>query len=209
VTYALEGEQRNQQEAVDSLLRGFVIALLGIFAMLAIPFKSYIQPIIIMLVIPFGIVGAVWGHVLMGFGLSVVSLMGIVALTGVVVNDSLVLIHAANEYKFETRDSFEAISQASVRRFRPILLTSLTTYFGLAPMIFETSVQARFLVPMAISLGYGVLAVTLIVLFLVPSIYLLVDKVRYAFGFKEPFEEEDEKYTDDELADLPLVQNKA
>ncbi|MBD3268040.1 MMPL family transporter [bacterium] len=208
VTYTLEGEQKEQQETLEALMNGGILALIGIFAMLAIPFHSYIQPIIIMFVIPFGFVGAAWGHVIMGFDLSTISLMGIVALSGVVVNDSLVLIHCANENKYETKDSFEAVAQAGVRRFRPILLTSLTTFFGLAPMIFETSVQARFLIPMAISLGYGILGATLIVLFLVPSLYLLVDKIRYCCGFKESYEDMEEEYTDEELAELPFIQEE-
>ncbi len=175
LTYSLEGEQRDQQESLQSLGFGYVFALIVIYALLAIPFKSYIQPVIVMAAIPFGMVGAVGGHLLMGYDFSIISMFGIVALTGVVVNDSLVLIDAANRYRLNTKDPFEAIVGAGKRRFRPILLTSLTTFFGLAPMIFETSVQARFLIPMAISLGYGILFVTVIALILVPALYMIVD----------------------------------
>ena len=123
-------------------------------------------------------VGAIVGHLLMGFELSIVSSMGLVALAGVVVNDSLVLIDAANRYRREGADAFEGIARAGIRRFRPILLTSLTTFLGLTPMILERSAQARFLVPMAISLGFGVLASTFIVLLLVPALYLILEDVR-------------------------------
>ena len=133
--------------------------------------------------IPFGIVGALIGHVLMGYSLSIISMFGIVALSGVVVNDSLVLVDAANRYRASGLSPYEAIKAAGIRRLRPILLTSLTTFFGLAPMIFETSMQARFLIPMAISLGFGVLFATVIVLGLVPSFYLIIEDIRSLFGF--------------------------
>jgi multidrug efflux pump subunit AcrB len=151
------------------------MALLVIYAMLAIPFNSYIQPIIIMVSIPFGIVGAVIGHLLMGYSLSVMSLFGVVALSGVVVNDSLVLIDFANRKQKAGLDRHQAVREAGIHRFRPILLTSLTTFGGLAPMIFETSRQAKFLIPMAVSLGFGIMFATLITLLLVPTLYLIVD----------------------------------
>jgi multidrug efflux pump subunit AcrB len=172
------GEQREQSESFAALGKNYLIALFIIFAMLAIPFRSYVQPLIIMSAIPFGIVGAIIGHLVMGYKLSMISVMGIIALSGVVVNDSLVLIDAANRYRREGAGPWEAISRAGARRFRPILLTSLTTFFGLAPMIFETSLQAKFLIPMALSLGFGVLFATFIVLLLVPAIYLIVEDIR-------------------------------
>jgi len=178
LAYSFEGEQRAQRESFQALILGFVFVLVVIYAMLAIPFGSYVQPLVIMVSIPFGVVGAVLGHVLMGYELSMISMMGIVALAGVVVNDSLVLIDAANQFSAEGMTPFEAISAAGQRRFRPILLTSLTTFFGLMPMIFETSVQARFLVPMALSLGYGILFATVITLLLVPCYYLVVEDLR-------------------------------
>jgi multidrug efflux pump subunit AcrB len=138
-----------------------------------------------MAAIPFGVVGAVIGHVVMGYGLSVISLMGIVALSGVVVNDSLILVDSANRAHRGGLTPFESIAGAGVRRFRPIILTSLTTFFGLAPMIFETSLQARFLIPMAISLGFGILFTTFVVLLLVPSLFLITEDIRRLFGVRE------------------------
>jgi multidrug efflux pump subunit AcrB len=181
------GEDREQAEAMASLRSGFVLALIAIFGILGIVFRSYIQPIIIMVAIPFGIVGAVVGHIIMGYNLSLISMMGIVALSGVVVNDALVLISFANRKRADGATNFDAIADAGVRRFRPIMLTTLTTFFGLLPMIFETSPQARFLIPMAISLGYGLLFATLIVLLLVPSLYLIVEDVRGLFGLRKRF----------------------
>jgi multidrug efflux pump subunit AcrB len=158
-----------------------MIALIIIYAMLAIPLNSYIQPLIIMLAIPFGLVGAVIGHIIMGYSLSVLSLFGVVALSGVVVNDSLVLIHFANRRCGTGCEAMDAIHDAAIHRFRPILLTTLTRFGGLAPMIFETSRQARFLIPMAISLGYGIVFATLITLVIVPSVYLIIDDIRKMF----------------------------
>ena len=172
------GEQREQAESFASLGKNYLIALIAIYALLAIPFRSYMQPLIIMSAIPFGIVGAIVGHLIMGFNLNIISMFGIVALSGVVVNDSLVLIDAANRYRNDGCSSLESIVLAGKRRLRPIMLTSLTTFFGLAPMIFETSMQARFLIPMAISLGFGVLFATFIVLLLVPAVYLIVDDLQ-------------------------------
>jgi multidrug efflux pump subunit AcrB len=176
LSYRWEGRQADLSEGMQSLLMGFVFAMLGIYAMLAMPFKSYFQPIIVMVAIPFGIIGAVIGHMLMGYSLSMMSFMGIVALSGVVVNDSLILIDYANQMRRESDVSaFEAIHQAGIRRFRPIMLTTLTTFGGLAPMIFETSRQARFMIPMAISLGYGILFSTMVTLVLVPCLYMMLN----------------------------------
>jgi multidrug efflux pump subunit AcrB len=161
-----------------SLLSSFLIAMLIIYILLAIPFRSYFQPVIVMAAIPFGLVGAVLGHIIMGYSLSIISMMGLVALSGVVVNDSLVLVDYANRLRARGQTALEAISNAGVRRFRPILLTTLTTFGGLAPMIFETSRQARFMIPMAVSLGYGILFATLITLFLVPSLYLILEDIQ-------------------------------
>ncbi len=174
----LVGSQREQREAFGSLGPDFLVAQFVIFALLAIPFRSYLQPLIVMSAVPFGFVGAVFGHLLMGYAMTIVSLMGIIALSGVVVNDSLVLIDAANAFRREGRPLAEAIRAAGLRRLRPILLTSLTTFFGLLPIIFERSVQARFLIPMALSLGFGVMFATLITLLLVPALYLLLEDAR-------------------------------
>ncbi len=175
LTYTIGGEQKEADDMNKSLLVGFILAVLGMFALLAIAFKSYFQPLIILIAIPFGIVGAIWGHVLMGYNLSMMSMMGIVALSGVVVNDSLILIVSVNRYRGAGQTAFEAVVNGAGRRFRPIILTSLTTFFGLAPMILETSMQARFLIPMAISLGFGVMFATVITLLLVPSVYMMLD----------------------------------
>ncbi|MYA29473.1 MAG: efflux RND transporter permease subunit, partial [Nitrospira sp. SB0666_bin_27] len=173
--YSLEGEQELQRESLATLAAGFALTLLLIYALLAIPFRSYVQPLIVMLAIPFSFIGALLGHLLLGYGLSLISIFGLVALAGVVVNDSLVLIVATNRIYDEQDVSFsEAIVQGATSRFRPIVLTSLTTFFGLAPMIFETALQARFLIPMAISLGFGILFGTAVILVIVPCVYLMV-----------------------------------
>jgi multidrug efflux pump subunit AcrB len=176
------GEAEARDESLGELGKNYVFALFAIYALLAVPFKSYVQPIIIMSAIPLGFVGAVGGHVLMGFELSVISIMGIVALSGVVVNDSLVMIDAANTFRREGESPLEAIQNAGKRRFRPIMLTSVTTFFGLLPMIFEPSVQARFLIPMAISLGYGVLFATVITLLIVPALYIILEDLAALSG---------------------------
>ncbi|MBN2342691.1 MAG: efflux RND transporter permease subunit [Deltaproteobacteria bacterium] len=177
LTYEMAGEQREQKEAFAALGANFLIALAVMFALIAIPFRSYVQPLIIMVAIPFGFVGAIFGHLVMGYNLSFISILGIVALAGVVVNDSLVLIDAANNKRREGDTALGAILYGGTRRFRPILLTSLTTFLGLAPMIAESSLQARFLIPMAISLGFGVLFSTVITLLLVPALYMLIDDI--------------------------------
>lgn len=178
LNYSFEGRQADRRESMQSLMRGLLTALVVIFAMLAIPLNSYIQPLIIMTAIPFGIVGAVIGHLIMGYSLSVLSMFGVVALSGVVVNDSLVLIDFANRKEQAGMNRRDAIHQAGIHRFRPIILTTLTTFGGLSPMIFETSRQARFLIPMALSLGYGILFATVITLVLVPSLYLIIEDIR-------------------------------
>ena len=178
LSYSLGGEQERQAETMGALGLGFILALIVMFSMLAVVFRSYAQPILVMSAIPFGMVGAVWGHVVMGFSLSLMSMMGLVALSGVVVNDSLILIVSINRFREEGMSTWEAVVAGGARRFRPILLTSLTTFFGLAPMILETSVQARFLVPMAVSLGFGVLAATLIMLLIVPCAYIILEDAR-------------------------------
>jgi multidrug efflux pump subunit AcrB len=185
LTYDFGGAQREQKKAMGSLFRGGALAILAIFALLAIPFRSYLQPAIVMMAIPFGFVGALIGHVVMGFELSMISAMGLIALAGVVVNDSLVLIDAANGYRREGQTAEQAIRSAGMRRFRPILLTSVTTFGGLIPMIAETSVQAQFLVPMAISLGFGVMFATFITLLLIPVFYLMLEDVKRALHIRD------------------------
>lgn len=180
--YSFEGKQADMAESMQSLVSGLLLAMLAIYALLAIPFKSYIQPAIVMMSIPFGIVGAVLGHMLMGYSLSVMSMFGVVALSGVVVNDSLVLIEYTNRLRRAGASAHDAVQAAGIQRFRPILLTTLTTFGGLAPMIFETSRQARFMIPMAISLGFGIVFATFITLILVPCLYMVIDDVVRLFS---------------------------
>lgn len=179
LSYTFAGQQKEQREALSAMATGSCIALLAIYALLAIPFQSYLQPVIVMISIPFGVIGAILGHFLLGYELSIISVMGIIALSGVVVNDSLVLVVTANRLrKTEHLSATKALLQAAKLRFRPIMLTSLTTFFGLSPMILETSMQARFLIPMAISLGFGILFATQIILFICPASYLIVEDFR-------------------------------
>jgi len=174
ITWSFEGSQAEMRESTEALYGGFAIALLVMYALLAIALNSYIQPLIIMAAIPFGIVGAVIGHILLGYDLSLVSLMGVIALSGVVVNDSLIMIHYANNRR-KDHSAFEAIHEAGIRRFRPIILTTLTTFGGLTPIILETSRQATYLIPMAISLGFGIVFATSIILVIVPNLYMILE----------------------------------
>ena len=176
-----EGDAREQAQTLDSLMRGYMVALFVIYALMAIPFRSYLQPLIVMSAIPFGLVGAIWGHVVMGMELSIISMLGLVALTGVVVNDSLVLVDYVNRRRDTGLGHLDAVHQAGVARFRPIILTSLTTFASLTPLLLERSVQARFLMPMAVSLAFGVLFATFITLVIVPSTYLILEDFRAAW----------------------------
>ncbi|MEO1915279.1 MAG: efflux RND transporter permease subunit, partial [Myxococcales bacterium] len=175
VTYRLGGEQEERSQTSSGLLRGAVLALLVIYTLLAIPLKSYVQPLIIMSVIPFGIVGAILGHYIMGWNLVFFSILGIVALSGVVVNSSLVLVHTINRRRNEGVGLEEAVRMAAIARFRPIALTTVTTFIGLLPLMFEASPPAMPLIPMAISLGYGVLYASIMTLFMVPCGYVIID----------------------------------
>jgi multidrug efflux pump subunit AcrB len=177
ITWTFEGGNAEMRRATASLWGWFSLALAVIYALLAIAFRSYVQPLIVLVAIPFGIVGAVLGHMLLGYDLSLVSLMGVIALSGVVVNDSLIMMDHANRHRGE-QSAFDAILQAGLRRFRPIMLTTATTFGGLIPIIFETSLQAQYIIPMAISLGFGILFSTAIILVLVPCIYLVLEDVR-------------------------------
>jgi len=179
LSFELGGRQGNMKEFMDYLKFAFLLALIAIYALLAIPLKSYLQPIfVVMIAIPFGLVGAVIGHLIMGMDLSMFSIMGIVALAGVVVNGAIVLVDAANTQRLNGLGVVDAALVAAVQRFRPILLTTLTTFFGLMPMIFETSVQARMITPMAVSLGFGILFSMFFVLVLVPTLWVTVEHVR-------------------------------
>jgi len=179
-----EGEDKERRESMGSMMKGYSMAMFVIFAMLAIPFRSYSQPLVIMAAIPFGIVGGIAGHLIMGYSLSIMSMFGIVALSGVVVNDSLLLIDHINRMRHHGMDLMEAVMVSGRRRFRPILLTSLTTFFGLSPMILENSLQAKFLIPMAISLAFGVLFATGITLLLIPTLYVVLERLKQRMGMK-------------------------
>ncbi|MYL23825.1 AcrB/AcrD/AcrF family protein [Halomonas alkaliantarctica] len=177
LTWSFQGSQADMRESTSALWGGFALAMGVIFALLAIAFGSYLQPLIVMLAIPFGAVGAVIGHILLGLDLSLVSLMGIVALSGVMVNDSLIMVDYANRQRGQL-SAAEAIFHAGQRRFRPIVLTTLTTFCGLSPIIFETSLQATYLIPMAVSLGFGIVFATALILFVVPCLYLTVEQTK-------------------------------
>lgn len=179
ITWSFEGSQAEMRESTKALWGGFLLAMLVIYALLAIALNSYVQPMIVMGAIPFGIVGAVIGHILLGYDLSLVSLMGVIALSGVVLNDSLIMIDYANK-KRSKLSAFDAIHEAGLRRFRPIMLTTLTTFGGLTPIILETSRQAAHLIPMAISLGFGIIFATSIILVIVPCLYMILEDVTSA-----------------------------
>ncbi len=175
---SLQGEKKNMRESFGSLKVTFPLAVVGIFVIIATIFRSYIQPVVILFTIPFGIIGAVFGHLFLGYSLSMMSMFGMVALTGVVVNDAIVLIERINENLAEGMEFFEALKQGSRRRFRAILLTSLSTVGGLAPLIMETDMQAKFLIPMALSLAAGVTFATVLTLVLIPSLLAIVNDLR-------------------------------
>ena len=181
LSVSLEGEAREQRDSFGSLKTGLWFVLAVIYALLAIPFRSYLQPILVMVVIPFGVVGGILGHMIMGMDLSIMSYMGMLALIGVVVNDSLVLVDYVNKRRRDGRGIYEALKIAGVARFRPVLLTSLTTFFGLIPLLLEKSTQAQFLIPMAVSLGFGILFATFITLFLIPVNYMVLEDIKALF----------------------------
>ena len=185
VRYTLEGELREQRESFSSLFYGILFSLFSIYVLLAVPLRSYLQPVIILLVIPFSMVGAILGHAVFGMNLSLLSIMGMLALAGVVVNDSLVLVDWINRRRREGVALAKAVRTAGAARFRPILLTSLTTFFGLVPLLLEKSTQAQFLIPMAVSLGFGILYATLLSLILVPVGYLVLEDLRRWLGLRE------------------------
>ncbi|MGB0422421.1 MAG: efflux RND transporter permease subunit, partial [Limisphaerales bacterium] len=174
--YSFEGEQREQREAMHDLSWGLLVALFAIYAIMASILRSYLKALIILLMLPLSLAGAVMGHVLMGFDLSVFSIFGMIALCGMVVNGALVLELTRAQYVKEGKTPIEAIQLAAQRRFRPILLTAVTTFLGLGPMIFETSIQALFLVPMAIALGVGTLVAAILVLTFIPAVMALSDE---------------------------------
>ena len=173
LSYSFGGEQQEQVESFGALASGFALALLAIYALLAVPFGSYTKPLIVMAAIPFGIIGAIAGHLLLGLPMSMMSMFGVIGLSGVVVNDSLVMIDFINNRLRRGMPGREAIIDGAKARFRPILLTSVTTFLGVAPLVFERSLQAQFLVPMAASLGFGILFATAVLMLIVPALTMV------------------------------------
>ncbi len=183
VNWSFEGEQEDQANSIREMLIGFSFALVAMYVLIAIPLKSYLQPVIILSAIPYGLVGSIAGHMLLKMDFSIMSMVGFIALAGVVVNDSLVMVDFVNRHQRSLGSAHKAAVQAGQRRFRAILLTSLTTFAGLLPMLFETDLQARFLIPMAVSLAFGILFATLITLFLVPALYVILDDFQRVIGW--------------------------
>lgn len=186
LSYTLEGQQKEQSEFMGALMRIMGLSLLAIFVLLAIPLKSYVQPLIIMSAIPFGLIGAVGGHALLGYDLAIFSLIGVVALSGIVINDSLVMMDLINREREKNVPVQQAVRDSGVRRFRAIMLTTLTTFLGLTPLLLEKSLQAKFLIPMAVSVAFGVVFATLITLLIVPSLYLILEDIK-EFRFRKPW----------------------
>ncbi|WP_018690889.1 efflux RND transporter permease subunit [Algicola sagamiensis] len=181
VSTALEGSSKEEQDLQGEMLKALGLALFLIYALMAIPLKSYSQPLIIMSVIPFGLIGAIFGHLVLGLSVSILSLFGIIALSGVVVNDSLILVDFVNREVKQGMPVKEAVIESGAQRFRPIILTSLTTFFGLTPIVLEKSLQAQIVIPMAVSLAFGILFATVITLLLIPSLYVILDDIRRGF----------------------------
>jgi len=177
VSYSMEGEEKRTNESVESLKRGFALALMGIYLLLATQFRSYLQPVAIMIAIPFGLIGAIVGHLLMGLDITLLSLFGIVALSGIVVNDSLILIDFINRALRDGMPLEQAVEASGKARFRPVILTSLTTIAGLMPLMLERNFQAQFLIPMAVSISFGLLVATVLILLIVPALYLIIKDV--------------------------------
>ena len=179
MTYSFEGAKEETRKSLAGLRSGFLIALLGIYCIVAILFRSYFLPVLVMIAIPISFVGVVFGHMIMGYPLTLLSLIGAVALAGIVVNDSLILVDLINRKRLEPgKPTFEAVLEGGKARLRAILLTSVTTVAGLAPLMLETSFQAQFLIPMAISICFGLIFATALILVIVPSLYLILNDVR-------------------------------
>ena len=175
ISYSLTGEQEQRNESFGGLMNFIPVALLMIYALLAIPLRSYLQPLVIMSIIPFGAMGAIIGHLIMGWSIIITSIFGLIALAGVVINSSLVLVDYINRQRRMGVDVREAVHRACIVRFRPILITSSTTFAGLMPLMLNNNPATSFFVPMAISLAWGVLFATGITLFLVPCLYMIVE----------------------------------
>ncbi|NNL74843.1 MAG: efflux RND transporter permease subunit, partial [Desulfobacterales bacterium] len=184
LTYDFEGQEKRTRESLDSIKSGYMLAMMGIFLLLASQFRSYSQPLIIMMAIPFGLIGAILGHLVMGIEFTIVSIFGIVALSGIVVNDSLILIDFINRALRNGFDINHAVVESGKARFRPVLLTSVTTIAGLLPLLLERSFQAQFLIPMAVSICFGLLVATVLTLLYVPALYMILTDITKLFSSK-------------------------
>lgn len=203
VTYDLEGQAKRNQETMDSLAKGFSLAAMIMFLLLASQFRSYIQPVIIMTAIPFGIIGAIAGHYLRGMEFTIFSIFGIVALSGIVINDSLILIDFANSKVREGMTVVDAVIESGQDRYRAVLLTSVTTVAGLFPLLLETSFQAQFLIPMAVSISFGLIAATALTLLFVPALYVVIQDLTGIFISPPEIETEPEREVKNELPAKP------
>jgi len=180
VKFGLGGASQEEQTLMNRMILGFVASLFLIYGLLAVPLKSYVQPLVIMAVIPFGFIGALVGHLIFDVSINMLSIFGLIALAGVAVNDSLILVEFVNRARLEEKTIEDALMAAGRQRFRAILLTTMTTFVGLLPMLFETSLQAQFVIPMALSLSFGIVFATTITLVLIPCLY------RVVYDLKEP-----------------------
>lgn len=184
VTGELDGATQDELDDQRNMMIASIFALFCIYGLMAVPLKSYSQPLIIMSVIPFGLIGAVIGHMLLGLPLSMMSVFGLVALAGVVVNDSLIMVDFVNRAREQGVALRQAVVDAGTQRFRAIFLTSLTTFVGLVPIVLERSLQAKMVVPMAVSLAFGIVFATVITLLLIPALYVMLDDFRRLFKGK-------------------------
>ena len=175
VSVSLQGQNKEAQTTQRSMVSGFVLGLIGVYLLLSFQFQNYVEPLIVMIIIPFALAGAIVGHLLLGLDFTMPSMLGFVALAGVVVNDSILLVNFIKHYHGDTQSVADAAPLASQARFRAILLTSLTTIVGLLPLLAETSLQAQVLIPLVTSLAFGLMATTVLVLFLVPAMYSILD----------------------------------
>ena len=186
VKFGLGGASQEEQTLMKRMILGFVASLFLIYGLLAVPLKSYVQPLVIMTVIPFGFIGAVVGHIIFGVSISMLSIFGLIALAGVVVNDSLILVEFVNRGRADKLSIDDSLMGAGRQRFRAILLATMTTFVGLLPMLFETSTQAQFVIPMALSLSFGIVFATSITLILIPCLYRVIYDLRDSKRFSEP-----------------------
>jgi multidrug efflux pump subunit AcrB len=192
VTWRFTGTVRDNRETAYRTKLYAVLLMFALYALLAIPFKSLLQPVFVLIAVPFGIVGALLGHIILDITPSYLSIFGLLALSGVVVNDSLVMVDFTNQRRKQGFSAYDAVINSGANRFRPIVLTSLTTFAGLMPLIFERAIHAQFLIPMAVSLGFGILFATVITLFLIPCCYLALEDLlalnrKFWIWFKRPF----------------------